>query len=271
VVAPSLIPPKPGARVKTDRRDARQLARLARSGDLTAVEVPTVDEAAMRDLTRACADGSRALKDAKCRLKALWLRQDSREVVCPPPAPPLVSQAYVRAVQEQTERLPRLEPARQDHVQAWRLNPVVEARPAWRGVQCTGAVIRVSEIGALTRVDRPRERRPCLGLIPSASSSGAQRRQGSITQAGNTQARPALVAGAWASRDPAKVSRQLQRRLEPPPKIIQDRSWKAPVRRCTRYRRLVSRGQHATVVTVALARELAGCMWAIAREVPVIP
>ena len=102
-------------------------------------------------------------------------------------------------------------------------------------------------------------------------SSGAQRRQGSITNAGNTHARRALVEGAWAYRDPAKVSRHLPRRLEQPPQIIQDISWKAQVRLCQRYRRLVSRGQHANVVTVALARELAGFMWAMAREVPVTP
>jgi transposase len=108
-----------------------------------------------------------------------------------------------------------------------------------------------------------------LGLISSEYSSGEQRRQGSITQAGNTPARRALVEGAWAYRYPAQVSRHLPRRLETPPKIIQDISWKAQVRRCQRYRRLVSRGQHAHVVTVAMARELAGFMWAMAREVPV--
>ena len=129
----------------------------------------------------------------------------------------------------------------------------------------------VSEIGDLTRFDNPRELMKFLGLIPSEYSSGEQRRQGSITKAGNTHARRALVEGAWAYRDPAKVSRQLPRRLEQPPNIIQDISWKAQVRLCQRSRRLVSRGKHAHVVTVAMARELAGFMWAIAREVPVTP
>ena len=172
---------------------------------------------------------------------------------------------------EQTARLQRLEQARQDHVHAWRLHPVVEALHALRGVPCTVAVTLVAEIGDRTRVDHPRELMQCLGLMPAEYASGAQRRQGSITTAGNTQARRALVEGAWASRDPAQVSRHLPRRLEQHPKIIQDISWKAQVRLCTRYRRRVSRGQHANVVTVAIARERAGFMWAMAREVPVTP
>jgi transposase len=287
VVAPSLIPKKPGDRVKTDRRDAVQLARLARSGDLTTVYVPKVEDEAIRDLTRAREDALSDLKDAKFRLKAFLLRQDIRyvgranwgpahlrwlsEVVCPTPAQQIVFQEYVRAVHEHTERLQRLEQELQDHVKAWRLNPVVEALQALRGVQFTVAVTMVSEIGDLTRFDNPRELMKFLGLIPSEYSSGEQRRQGSITKAGNTHARRALVEGAWAYRYPAKVSRHLQLRLEQQPKIIQDISWKAQVRLCKRYRRLVSRGKHANVVTVAIARELAGFMWAIARELPVTP
>lgn len=287
VVAPSLIPKKPGDRVKTDRRDAVQLARLARSGDLTAVYVPKVEAEAMRDLTRAREDALSARKDAKFRLKAFLLRQDIRyvgratwgpahlrwlsEVVCPTPAQPIVCQADVRAVQEHTARLQRLAQALQEHVQAWRLHPVVEALQAWRGVQCTVAVTMVAEIGDRTRVENPRELMKCLGLMPSEYSSGEPRRQGSMTTAGNTHARRALVEGAWADRYPAKVSRHLQLRLAPQPKIIQEISWKAQVRLCKRDRRLVSRGKHANVVTVAIARELAGFMWAMAREVPVTP
>ncbi len=214
VVAPSLIPQKPGARVKTDRRDAVQLARLARSGDLTAVYVPKVEDEAIRDRPRAREDAISDLKDAKCRLKALLLRQDSRsvgratwgpahlrwlsEVGCPPPAQPIVCQEDVRAVHEQTERLQRLEQERQEHVKAWRLNPAVEALQAVRGVQCTVAVTLVSESGDLTRVDHPRELMNFLGLIPAEYSSGEQRRQGAITNAGTTHARRALVEGAWA-------------------------------------------------------------------------
>jgi transposase len=156
VVAPSLIPKKAGDRVKTDRRDAVQLARLMRSGDLTPVYVPTVDDEAIRDLTRAREDTIRDLKAAKLRLKAFLLRHDIRytgqatwgpahlrwlsEVICPTPAQQIVFQEYVRAVNEHTERLQRLEQELHEQVKAWRLHPVVAALQAMRGVQFTVAV-----------------------------------------------------------------------------------------------------------------------------------
>jgi transposase len=287
VVAPSLIPKKAGGRVKTDRRDAVPLARLMRSGDLTPVYVPTVEDEAIRDLSRAREDAIGDLKTAKFRLKAFLLRHDIRytgratwspahlrwlsEVVCPTPAQQLVFQEYVRAVNEHTERLQRLEQALQEQVKSWRLRPVVEALQALRGVQFTVAVTMVAELGDLTRFDTPRQLMKCLGLIPSEYASGERRRQGAITKAGNTHARRAIVEGAWAYRYPAKVSRHLQRRLETQPKVIQDISWKAQVRRCQRYRRLMARGKHANQVVVAIARELVGFMWAIAKQVPVTP
>jgi transposase len=287
VVAPSLIPKKTGDRVKTDRRDAVQLARLMRSGDLTPVYVPTVEDEAIRDLSRAREDAIGDLKTAKFRLKAFLLRHDIRytgratwspahlrwlsEVVCPTPAQQIVFQEYVRAVNEHTERLQRLEQELQEQVQAWRLRPVVDALQALRGVQFTVAVTMVAELGDLTRFDTPRQLMKFLGLIPSEYASGERRRQGAITKAGNTHARRAIVEGAWAYRYPAKVSRHLQLRLETQPKVIQDISWKAQVRLCQRYRRLMARGKHANQVVVAIARELVGFMWAIAKQVPVTP
>jgi transposase len=287
VVAPSLIPKKAGDRVKTDRRDAMQLARLMRSGDLTPVYVPKVEDEAIRDLCRAREDAIRDLKAAKFRLKAFLLRHDIRytgratwnpahlrwlsEVVCPTPAQQIVFQEYVRAVNEHSERLQRLEQELHESVPSWRLHPVVEALQALRGVQFTVAVTTVAELGDLTRFDNPRQLMDYLGLTPSESSSGPRRRQGAITKAGNTHARRALVEGAWAYRYPAKVSRHLQLRLETQPKVIQDISWKAQVRLCKRYRKLLARGKHANQVVVAIARELVGFMWAIAKEVTVTP
>jgi transposase len=281
VVAPSLIPKKAGDRVKTDRRDAVQLARLMRSGDLTPVYVPKVEDEAMRDLTRARDEALRDLKAAKFRLKACLLRYDIRytgsatwgpahlrwlsEVVCPTPAQHIVLQAYVRAVNDHTERLGRLDRELQDQVQSWRLYPVVEALQALRGVQFTVAVTTVAELGDLTRFDNPRQLMKCLGLIPSAYSSGERRRQGTMTKAGNTHARRAFVEGAWSYRSPAKVSRHIPLRLEQQPKAIQDISWKAQVRLCKRFRRLIARGKNANQVVVAMARELVGFMWAIAK------
>jgi transposase len=212
-----LIPQKAGDRVKTDRRDAGPLARLLRSGDLTPVDVPTVEDEAIRDLSRARADAIGDLKTAQFRLTAFLLRHDLRytgratwgpahlrwlsAVGCPTPAPQMVFQAYVRAVTEQTDRLQRLEQARRAHVHPWRLQPVVEARQALRGVPFTVAVTLVAERGDLTRFDHPRQLMTDLGLIPAAYSSGERRRQGTITTAGNTHARRVLVEGAWAYRD----------------------------------------------------------------------
>ncbi len=271
VVAPSLMPKKAGDRVKTDRRDAMQLARLMRSGDLTPVYVPAVDDEAIRDLSRAREDTLRDLKAAKLRLKAFLLRHDIRytgranwspahlrwlsEVVCPTPVQHMVFQEYVQTVTEQTERLQRLEQALHEQVQTWRFAPVVEAFQALRGVQFTVAVTTVAALGDLTRCDNPRQLMHYLGLTPSEYSSGARRQQGSMTKTGNTHARRALVEGAWAYRYPAKVSRHLQLRLAKLPTALQAISWKAHVRLCTRYRQLMATGKHAQQVVVAIARE----------------
>ena len=235
VVAPSLIPQKPGDRVKTDRSDAVQLAR---SGDLTAVSVPTVEDEAMRDLSQAREETLSDLTDATFRLNAFLRRHAIRstgranwspaplrwlsEVVCPTPAQHIVFQAYVRAVTAHTARLRRLAHARQEHVESWRFHAVVAALQALRGGQCTVAVTMVADIGDLSRCDTPRALRKFVGVIPSEDSSGARRQQGSMTTAGTTHARRALVEGAWAYRSPAKGSRPLQLRREKHPTSIQD-------------------------------------------------
>ena len=147
--------------------------------------------------------------------------------------------------------------------------PVVEAIQALRGVELTGAVILMAELGDITRFDTPRKLMSYLGLTPSEYSSGDRRRQGGITKAGNGHARRALVEGAWAYRYPAKVSRHLQVRQEKLPAEIQAIAWKAQVRLCRRYRQLTARGKHVNQVVVAIAREMAAFAWAIARLVPV--
>ena len=146
---------------------------------------------------------------------------------------------------------------------------MVDALQALRGVQGTGAVTMVADIGDLTRFEPPSALMKFWGLVRSEYSSGQRRPQGGMTPTGHTHARRVLVEGAWAYRYPAKVSRQLQLRLEHQPKSMQDISWKAQVRLCKRYRRLVAKGKHANVVTVAIARELVGFVWAMAQEVPI--
>jgi transposase len=284
VVAPSLIPRKAGDRVKTDRRDAETLARLMRSGDLTGIYVPSIEDEAIRDLSRGREDAMRDLKATKSRLKAFLLRQDLRyegratwnaahlrwlaQVVCPTPAQQIVFQEYVRAVTEQQDRLQRVETELHASVKQWRLAPVVEAIQALRGIDLTNAVIFLAEVGDLTRFDNPRKLMAYLGLTPSEYSSGERRRQGRITKAGNGHARRALVEGAWAYRYPAKVSRHLQLRLEKTSATAQAISWKAQVRLCKRYRQLSARGKHVNQVVVAIAREMAAFAWAIARTMP---
>ena len=285
VVAPSLIPRKAGDKVKTDRRDAVTLARLLRSGDLTAVYVPSVEDEAIRDLCRARDAARLTMKNAKLRLKSFLLRLGRHyvgradwneahrrylaKVVCPTPAQQIVFQEAVKAVDEQVDRLQRLEAELLDRAPAWRLYPVVQALQALRGVQWLVAITVVAELGDLTRVTSPRQLAAFVGLIPSEYSSGASRRQGGITKAGNGRARRALIEGAWAYRHPAKVSQHIQTRIDGLPKPIQNLGWKAQVRLCKRFRRLVSRGKHPNVVVTAIARELIAFMWAIAKEVGV--
>jgi transposase len=286
VVAPSLIPRKPGDRVKTDRRDAVTLARLLRSGDLESVYVPSVEDEAVRDLARAREDTVIVLKATKFRLKAFLLRlglaytgradwNDAHRrylarVVCPTPAQQVVYQELLHAVDEQVARLQRLEAELRDQVAHWRLAPVVRAFQALRGVQDTVAITVAAELGDLTRFDNPRQLAGFLGLVPSEDSSGGRRRLGGITKAGNGHARRVLVEGAWAYRFPAKVSPHIQKRLEGLPQAVRDIAWKAQVRLCRRFRRMLVRGKNPNVVVTAIARELAAFMWAIALEVPII-
>jgi transposase len=223
VVAPALIPKTAGDRVKTDRRAAVPWARFMRAGELTPVDVPTVDDEALRARWRARDEAVADRKAAKCRLTAFVRRHDIRDtgpatwgpahlrwlsdVVCPTPTPHRVFHAYVRAVTAHTARLQRLEHARQAHGKAWRVHPGVAALQAWRGVPLTVAVTTVAARGDVTRVEHPRPLMKSLGLIPSEDSPGERRRQGAMTTAGHPQARRALGEGAWASRDPAHVSR----------------------------------------------------------------
>ncbi len=285
VVAPSLMPKRPGDRVKNDRRDSMELARLLRSGDLTPVYVPSVEDEAIRDLCRA-RDATRiVLKAAKLRLKSFLLRlglhytgranwSDSHrrylaKVSCSTPAQQLVFQECVLAVDEQIERQRRIEDELRDLASRWRLNPVVEALQALRGVRWVVAMTVVAELGDLTRFDNPRQLAAFVGLTPSEHSSGPKRRLGGITKAGNSRARRVLIEGAWSYRFPAKVSAEIQARIERLPKAVQAIGWKAQLRLCKRFRQLKARGKHSNVVVTAIAREMLAFMWAIAHEMTI--
>ena len=238
----------------------------------------------MRDLCRARDAARLTLKNAKLRLKAFLLRlglhyvgradwNDAHrrylaKVVCPTPAQQIVFQEAVTAVDEQVDRLARLEAELRALAPTWRLDPIVQALQALRGVQWVVAITVVAELGDLTRFDSPRQLAAFVGLIPSEYSSGPARRQGGITKAGNGRARRALIEAAWAYRHPAKVSQHIQTRIDGLPKPIQAIGWKAQVRLCKRFRRLTGRGKHPNVAVTAIARELIAFRWAIAQEVP---
>ena len=147
----------------------------------------------------------------------------------------------------------------------WSLAPVVEAVQAMRGVAFIVAVTLVAEVGDFHRFENPRQLMAYLGLTPSEHSSGSSIRRGGITKAGSGLARRVLIEGAWSYRMQARVSRKLHDRIEALPKTVRDIAWKGQLRMCLRYRHLMAAGKPKVVVTTAIAREMAGFIWAIAR------
>ena len=278
VVAPSLIPKGPGDRVKTDRRDAASLARLHRAGELTAVWVPDVGHEAMRDLVRARLDAVHALRRARQQLSGSLLRQGRHYGR---PAWKKLHRRWLAGLKfEQASLGARgLHPsgrgrhARRDRIAAllpdWTLAPVVAALQTMRGMALVNAATLIAELGDLSRFANPRQLMAHLGLVPSEHSSGASVKRGGLTKAGNSAARRLLIEAAWCYRFPARVSRELRLRQEEQPRPIREIAWKAQTRLCGRYRKLARTGKPATVVTAAIARELVGFVWAIARPVTI--
>ncbi|ACD94167.1 IS110 family RNA-guided transposase [Trichlorobacter lovleyi] len=285
VVAPSLIPKKSGSRIKNDRRDAEMLARLHRAGELTPVYVPRIEDEAMRDLCRARIDAKNAERKARQQLNAFLLRSGFRysgktlwslahwrwisDIHMTHSAQQITLQEYVDAVRSNTERVDRITEQICLLAAEWRLGPVVEALQALRGVSLVVASTTVAELGDLSRFDNPRHLMAYLGLVPSEHSSGESTQRGGITKTGNGHARRMLVEAAWSYRLPARVSRRLRDRQQNLPQAVWEIAWKAQLRLCARYKRLVTKGKQAQVVITAIARELSAFMWAIAQAVPV--
>ena len=283
VVAPSLIPVKAGDRVKTDRRDATMLAKLHRAGELTAVWVPDAAHEAMRDLVRARATAVRVAGKARQHLQGFLLRHGRiypgkkgwtkayrrwlTTVRFAHPAQQIVLQDYIHAVSDAEARVERLTRQIADLLPGWSLAPVVEAVQAMRGVAFIVAVTVVVEVGDFNRFENPRQLMAWLGLTPSEHSSGASVRRGGITKAGSGLARRVLIEGAWSYRMQARVSRKLLDRVESLPQVVRDIAWKGQLRMSQRYRHLMAAGKPKVVATTAIAREMAGFIWAIARTV----
>jgi len=283
VVAPSLVPMKSGNRIKNDRRDAVMLARLFRAGELTPIHVPHPEDEAMRDLTRAREDAKIAERKAKQRLNSFLLRNGFiysgrshwskahfnwiAAIKMPHPAQQFALQEYVDAIHESTRRVERFMVSIRELLPQWRWEPVVTALQALRGVSLLTAVITVAELGDLGRFEDPGALMAYLGAVPSEHSSGETVQRGGITKTGNGHVRRVLVEAAWAYRLPARKSLYLLKRQEGLAQSVIDIAWKAQMRLCSRYRHLVAKGKAKQVVVTAIARELAGFIWAIARNV----
>jgi transposase len=284
VVAPSLIPTKPGDRVKTDRRDSENLARLHRAGELTPVWVPDQEQEAIRDLTRAREDMKHLERQARQRLCAFLLRHGQRYdsgkskwtqaywrwlelIKFSHQVQQTVFQEYIDSVKQQQQRVADLEQVMHEALTDWTLAPVVEGLMALRGCRLITAMTVVAELGDITRFDSPRQLMRYLGLVPSESSSGPKTRRGGITKTGNGHVRRVLVESAWCYRFPARKTAQLQRRAEQTSEEVQAIAWKAHKRLCGRYQALSKRGLLPQKISTAIARELTGFIWAIASEV----
>jgi transposase len=283
VAAPSLIPRRPGDRVKTNRRDALDLAKLLRAGQLTAVWVPDSRHEAMRELTRARGAAVQDARQKGQQVSAFLLRlgrpYGGKTAWTKTHLNWLASQKFdhaeqriafeemLLAVHQARDRIGRLEEAIRTAVPDWSLAEVVTALMAMRGIDMVTATAFLAEIGDLSRFRTPRQLMAYLGLVPSESSTGDTVARGPITKAGNRRARRLLIESAWAYRHPPRVGKDKQAKVEAAPRAVREIAWKAQHRLYARYRALTRRGKLKTVTVTAMARELAAFIWAVSREI----
>jgi len=283
VVAPSKIPKVAGERIKTDRRDALKLARLLRSGDLSAVWVPDREQERMRDLSRARDDLKAQERKARQQLNAFllrhghhWPKGKSRwtpahenwlaSLKMEDPWQQVVLQTYIDAERAAGERVAQLTDQLMRALPDWSLAPVVGSLVALRGIDKLAAIVLLAELGDISRFESPKQLMAFLGLVPSEHSSGGRRRQGAITLTGNAHARRMLIESAWSYRFPARQTKHLKAKAVNASPQAQGIAWKAQVRLCGRYRTLTRAGKNTKLVCVAIARELAGFLWDIVRQ-----
>ena len=279
-----MIPKRAGDRIKTDKRDARKLARLLRAGELTPVYLPEPTDEAIRDLCRARTDAVDDRRRTRHRLKGFLLRHGYRyqgksawsaahqrylrELVLPHPAMKVILEEYLIAIEAAGERIERCEVAMRDLLETWRLEPAVQALMAMKGFQTVAAMILVSELGAIERFAHPRQVMAYLGLVPTENTSSEKRRQGAITKCGNAHARWLLIECAQHYVTPPKVSKELSRRQEGQPQAVRAISWRAQNRLHGRFARLTARRLQRNKALVAIARELCGFVWELLRTQP---
>jgi len=284
VIAPSLVPQRAGDRVKTDRRDALKLARLHRSGELVSVWVPDEAQEALRDLVRAREDTIEDRLRKRHQLSKFLLRLEVR----PPekvrawsakhkvwvqglkfeqPAQQIVLREYIQALHETEMRLQRLEIELAELAQNCPHAAVIAALQSLRGIGMLTAVTLVAELGDLSRFATAQQLMAYTGLVPSEHSSGGSRHRGGITKCGNAHVRRVIIEAGWHYRRLPRVGAGLRDRQTGVPPVINSMTWKAQHRLNLKYRRLVGRGKPKQVAVVAVARELLGFVWAVAREV----
>jgi transposase len=283
IVAPSEVPSKAGDRVKTDKRDARKLARLHRAGELTAIHIPEPHDEAVRDLCRARTDAMQALARAKQQLGMFMLRNGNRydgktawtqahlnylrRTRMQHPAQQLVLEEYILEVDALTERVARIEAQMIEFLPKWEREPYVRALMAFKGFKEVAAMTVISELGDLSRFKHPRQLMGYLGLVPEEDSSGERRRQGGITKTGNGHARWMLIECASHYSHAPKVSPQLSARQAGQSREVRGISWRAQNRLSYRFRCLAARQLHRNKVVVAIARELCGFLWELHLQV----
>lgn len=282
IIAPSQIPRRPGDRVKTDGRDSVQLAECSRAGQLSAVWIPDPDDEAIRDLSRAREDAVNSRVQARHQLKGFLLRHDVRytgktswcgayyrwlaTLNFGADAAQTAFTEYWQAVKSADDRVERLTKALQSSIAGWRFESVVGALQALRGVAAITAIGLVAEIGDLHRFEHPRKLMGYLGLVPSEHSSGERTSRGSITKTGNAHARRLLTEAAWNYRFKARIGKEAQVRQQELSESIRTTAWKAQLRLTQRFAALQARGVQANKACIAVARELAGFVWAIGMQ-----
>jgi transposase len=282
LVCPSLIPKKASDRVKTDRRDADQLARLYRAGELSPIRVPDQEDEAIRDLIRARTTAVHDQRRARNRLKGFLLHLGFRYtgktswndghkrylsgLLMPQPVQQIVFQESIHAIDDASQRVARLTQAVEDALSGWKWEPVVRALMSLRGVQILSGMTLIAEAGDLSRFEDPRSLMHFFGLTPSEHASGDKRVLGGITKCGNTHCRRVLTEAAWHYRLKPLVSEAMQKRQEHQSKDVRLIAWKAQQRLHKRFKLLVVRKKSVVAVT-AIARELVGFVWAIACKV----
>ena len=279
VIAPALIPRRPGDRIKTDRRDAGQLAVLYRAGALTAIHIPTEQEEAARDLLRCREDIRADLLRARHRLSKFLLRHGRRFTATkkawskrhdawlraqtwPFPALDQTHRAYLRAVDEVLSRLRDVETELQALLDLEPLRARVQRLRCFRGIDDLTALTIAAELGDPRRFATAPSTMAFVGLVPSEHSSGAKRAQGGITKTGNAHLRRVLVESAWHYRHHPFVSATLRARQRGAPADVIARAWTAQQRLHRRYQRLAARGKPKQHIVTAVARELTGFVWA---------